>query len=457
MKYKRVSFRLTPSLANNFKQAAQKEGIQQSVLLRRWIKKLDLQGAKVITGINPTPLYKTAQSWKIFDVRLTYNDLFTLETTMSQLGLTQTEVIRRLVEKFSVKGSMVFTELQQVGADNSLYSLNNTQLINKAKNFINKGELAETDLVVDLLESRLLSKPRAHPDLIAVDILRGSLARHRRQLRNSRRLLLQAAEHATHQRNMYLISQANSQLGVLADIDDNITSALYYQQASCECINDNNSLIELKLRLLGLYALQHDYVKIQSLQEEIAGLSNGLSEIELSRLNNRLALVDIRIGDLATAFARLELSYDTQLVKSSLVEQRYVAENLGAVMLFAGEYQKAEKLLAKARSLELNFRRSSNDSSFSKNKLFLLHIKAKENFAKAFSEAREVVELQLEPVYQGLGRYLLYSLQFLSSGELAQQNIGRNKLRQLANSGPNHMIRNAVEMTLKHRILWPVI
>lgn len=462
--FKRINFRLSKKSADTFTKLSQQSRKLKSKLIREWLEFIAQQGPSFLNSVHSTPLYARQVDWKSFELRLCNEDVYILEQSAHSLNVSQAEIIRRLIKYFS-------GQHQNVQVHNSsgeivesiLVSLENSKLVQLAIQQTSKGNLKKAQEIIDLLESNLLTKTREHPCLVEVDFLRGTIARHKRELIHSKNVMRLAASRAENTGEASLLAKINSQLGVVEEIADSVPAAIAYQIQSKHFYLAENTgqydghLLSTQLRLLGLYATDLNFVKLAEIRNEISLSIESLpSELKVKAMN-RLALADIRTGDLASAFQKLDLNYESAC-RVSQVEKRYSTENLGALSLFSGDYKSAKKMLSEAEKLEMDFRVSqTNLPYFSKNRLYLLFIEAAEDFRQSVGEANQLVEFSHQSIYRGLGRYLIYAMHYLQSGEQAQIAIGRNKLSQLSKSAPNAMLRRAAEMTLKHGVLWPAI
>lgn len=476
----RINFQLVADLADQFEAYSQELHSTRSDLLRGWVLNAWPEDFESVKDLHLGTKGKSGkrQSVTFFNLRLDSYAVRALDELCRELGWRRSTLLRRLIFLKLEEGRREAWLLREPRLERSSKSSLECQwqwqtteeLIANAHQQLRKGELVAAQELVDFLEERFLNKPRSTSSLVAVDILRALVARHNRQLSASARLFRQAIERAKSVQDFAHLATVYSQLGVVADIQDDPETAVTYSKKSLSYLKragwEQNSggkpdsgmgldhTLSAKLRLLDLFALQQDFAAVERITEDVSAAQESILSFALeAKLMNRLAMADIRLGDLPSAWQKLEISYST-LVRDSQVEKRYAAENLGLIHLLSGERDQARNFLREAEVLEKKFRACD---CFSKNKLLQLFLLSEDNFETAFPQAQTMVELQHQPIYLSWGRYVLYSMQYLYGSHLINKPTGEKKLKTLARSGKNAMIRNAAEMTLKHQRLWPAI
>jgi len=427
--YRRVNFQLPCDLAKQFESRAVAGGITKAKLLRSWLN-------GTLPSELPTILLKSPTT---FNFRLSEAEYMELENEARTQYKVKLSQLLRAVIAFNIEGNLARLHISEKGRLPVINSPGQyRQVLENARGLVQAGKLRQADELLDSIEFGLVAKEREALIFGEVDLLRAMIARYARDLDGCERMLDRALQIAQHNKNQDLISRVCDQIGVLADIREQIGFAIKSTQKMVEINPLLADSTRYKLRILNLFALSED-PKIRTVLKTIH--TDEFTDAQ----KIRLVMAQIRIGNYSEAAKVIDQIDDSISVK----ERKYLLENRGVIHFRNQEYRSAYSDFLGAERLEAKFR---STPSFSKAKLYRQIIEGMWGSQTAWSEAKWMVENQHRPTYQSLGKYLVYSSQWLSGDKGAERQL--NKLKE-ASSTP--LIRKLTRKSLHSKEIFPLV
>jgi hypothetical protein len=443
---RRLTVNISRHLDKNIARLARAQGLTKSTLVRKFINVTSPE-ITLTANKNKSKNKQTLQ----YTLRLNQAEWSILENLATKNNLALSGCVRALLQR-------AYTNIiAPKHTNNSIPKKPANAVKDKLQTLwlnVNAGQLTQAQVgfgeVEDILGSTSIDAwPYAH-----IYLSRGLYARHVRNLRQAEKMFHASLELASAHGLNDVKMMAFSQLGVLADLRGEVWQAVSYNlqaQELAQSQSDNVEELKIILRLANLAGYQQDSKRVN----DYVAAAHQRAGDDVMRLWNRLAVSQIRLGHFAKAEEILQQSLAQMQTDENkkITESRYCLEDLAVCVLARGEKQQAKDLFTQAEYWEAHLRRPV---LFGKARLYRLFIGAEDNFNDNYRQMEQMVEYQLEPVYEQLGRYILYSAEFLF-GDASEIEKGERRLREMAADRSNPMIAAAAAHTLQTKSLRPIV
>lgn len=444
--YIRINFQLPADLASEFSDFAKQSGITKAKLLRDWVR---AYGALEIPRSNFDPTIATS-----FNLR-TGLDLASMISIRAKANkLRRSAYLRGVitialaaVKSEKPSGS---SRLRIVTTSNNweqLNLLNYRQVVADSLESMDKGDLETASSLMDHLEQKYVAQYRENEVFAYIDLVKGQIARHRRNLDLSERLLENALEICLNtQCSIDCWQRVHDQLSVLAEIREDIDKAIWYTQQSQTLAGHSLKLSErYYLRLASLYSQKFNKSKalgyLAKVKTSQVAKDNSRNSRESIRRRNRKAVVLTRLGYVSEARGIFEQLKTEAKQAGYAKEQRYISEALAMMDASEGKHSVVVASLARVIQQETKFRGAA--PCLSKTKLIYYYSLAALGNEQALADLKAMVRLQHRPTYQGLGEFYLYSA-LNEFGKRTDRLPAQQRLNQLLTSAPGY-VKAAIE------------